>query len=168
MSFDEDPEVLADLRLRESSAYDRERARPVDISKLWSPPVFVAEWRCRFPGPKSPAPPCRVMIPVSSDDVERLQIHNDELSRRGEQPIETHEVMLCDAHRKLAAEYRAKRLPELHTKLRDAIQKLKQSNSPRIEKELIETLHKLHHPDVEGLLQALEEKLGSKRKGRAL
>lgn len=163
MSDEEDPEVLADLRLRASSMHDSSRTRAVDVNQLWQRPVLVTEWRCRFPD-------CRVMVGMDQDAVDRLERFNAELARRrarGEadaHPIETHQIMICDAHKRLFDEKRAHRLRERVVELRDAIQQIKASSDPRNEKALIEILHKRHHPDVDGLLQAIEERIGTKGK----
>lgn len=161
MSFEEDQEAMADLLFREASEHDSTRSRPTDIAQLVQPFRPVTSWRCRYPQ-------CRVEVDVDEEAVSRLATFNAELARRRElgqpnsEPIGTHQVMLCAAHQRLADDFIANRRREQHAELRDAIQKLKASNDPRNERALLDVLHKRHHPDIEGLLQALETKLAAK------
>lgn len=164
--FELDQEQIRDLVFREQSQRDMTRQRVVDVNTLWQPPKFVTSWRCRFPGMKGEGP-CRVEIDVDADTVERLAMFNVELVRRGDAPIETHEVMVCDAHRRLFDAWFADKVPQRQTQMRDAIQKLKKSDRPREEHALIESIAK-RHPDIDGLILALEEKLGGKNKRRDL
>lgn len=175
--FELDQEQIRDLVFRSQSERDRDRAKPETLTamRFGGGAPIVTEWRCRYPGPKSNAAPCRVMIPVDSEAVESLAMFNAELVRRNDPerpPIETHEVMVCEAHQRLIADHKATVMPGIRarqmTEMRDAIQKLKASDDPRNEKALIEIVTKLHHPDVEGLLLTLEEKLGGKNKRRSL
>jgi hypothetical protein len=178
--FDHDQEAIADIVYRDKSERERGRSKPEHLAemRIRLVPALVggspaaAEWRCRYPGPKSNAAPCRVTIPVDESTVEYLAQWNAQLVSRGEHPIETHEVMVCDAHKRLIADHARTEMPRIRerrqTEMRDAIQKLKASDRPREERELIEIVTKLHHPDVDGLIATLEEKLGSSRKRRAL
>jgi hypothetical protein len=174
MGFEEDHEAIADIVYRSHSEHDRNRARPESIAdmRLGGGSPVVASWRCRYPGPKSPAAPCRVMLDVDQDIVDRLAQFNAQLASRGDDPIPTHEVMVCDAHRKLLADYERDTLPALRMKrqleMAEAIRQLKESNQPRKEQALLDVLEKRRHPDVEALLATLEEKLGAGRKRRAL
>lgn len=169
MIFEEDHEAIADIVYRDRSERERERARPESLGamRFGGDGAIVASWRCRYPGPKSPAAPCRVMLDVTQEAVDQLAMFNAEIARRGEEsPIPTHEVMVCDAHRKLLADYERDTLPakrmQRQIEMAEAIRKLKESNHPRKEHELLSVLEKRRHPDVEGLLQTLESKLTTK------
>lgn len=174
MSFEEDHEAIADIVYRDRSERERGRSKPEELTemRLRIAPKFAngetaaAEWRCRYPGPKSPAAPCRVMLPVDEATVAYLAQWNEQLVIRGGEPIATHEVMVCDAHRELLADYERDKLPALRMQrqleMAEAIRKLKESNHPRKEHELLDVLEKRRHPDVEGLLQTLESKLTTK------
>lgn len=173
-AFELDQEQIRDLVLRSDSERDRTRSRPtsIDSMRFGGGAPIVAEWRCRYPGPKSSAPPCRVMIPVSSETVEQLEMFNRQLAARGEEPIGTHEVMVCDAHQRLLQDHQRNAMPAKRTQhaveMRDAIRNLKESADPRREHGLLDIIAKLHHPDIEGLITSLEEKLQGGQRRRKL
>lgn len=174
MGFEEDHEAIADIVYRSHSEHDRNRARPESIAdmRLGGGSPVVASWRCRYPGAKSPAPPCRVMLDVDQEIVDRLAAFNAQLVSSGQDPIGTHEVMVCDAHKRLIADYERDKLPGLRMQrqleMAEAIRELKNSNQPRQERALLDVLEKRRHPDVEALLATLEEKLGNGKKRRVL
>ncbi len=154
MSFDEeDPEVAADLALRESSVFDRSRTR-VEPAMLatWAPRVaFVGMWRCR--GGKSFV--CSSMIPVTEETIERWMMFNARLRDIGQSPIDSGEVLRCD---RCVEAWRAQRPATIWDRV-DAmaklIQALKNSDRPEEEREIIKQLTAWNHPDVRGLLQAI-------------
>ncbi len=154
MSFDEDdPEVAADLALRESSAFDRSRTRaePVMLA-TWAPRVaFVGMWRCR--GDK--AFHCGAMVPVSECTMERWMMFNARLRSIGQAPIDSGDVLLCDRCFEELRRIRSAKLWERVDRIAKLIEALKNSDRPDEEREIIKQLTEWHHPDVRGLLQAI-------------
>lgn len=151
--LDLDPEVLADLELRDASMRDRSRSRRAEATlgrELPAPPV--AWWTCR-------APRCGQLVGIPEQAVERLEIFNARLVSRGEQPIPDDTVAVCDEHRAMLLTHRAETLRRKHDRLRENIVKLKASPNPRSEHELLRELERDHHPDISGLLESLARKL---------
>lgn len=153
-----DPEVRADLELREQTTRDRTRSRSTRIYD-WRPPVFVENWPCSVPN-------CDGEYPVESDAVERLEIFNAQLMRKGERPITKSEIGYCESCR---AEYK-RTAPERRRaqvdRMADGIRKLKAAANPQLEYTLLRQLEQWGHPDVKGLVEAIRlsrEKPGSKR-----
>lgn len=155
MTRELDPEIQADLDLRESSVHDPKRTRK---EPKWVPPVEVALWTCRRPR-------CPNVVGVTQEVVEQLETFNGYLRARAEREIPTNAVMLCSDCRREAAAYRVGIIRERHDELANVIRELKQSPTPRNEHDRIRKLEELRHPDIKGLLDALDEKLkhGSKR-----
>lgn len=99
----DDPEVRADLALRDRSARDRPGRRGIvgldvgqdpdglspDLARLYdSPPDPIVEsWPCRGG--------CGQNVGVTQVGLDRLAEANAMLARRGEKPIGRHEVMWC-------------------------------------------------------------------------
>lgn len=161
MSDDEmDPEVRADLELRDSSMRDRTRSRGAGIYD-WKPPVAVETWPCRRPN-------CDGEYPVDSDAVEYLAMFNGQLATRGEIPIARSEIGYCQACRDEYKRSAPDRRRGQVDRMREAIQKLKASPDPDNEHDLIRQIRDWHHPDVDGLLKTLRDKLkANKKSGRA-
>ena len=155
MTEEIDPEIIADLRLRAYTERDRSRSGEA----VYAPPVFVDRWECRHPQ-------CSTLVDVTPDAVEHLAMFNAELTRRGERLIPTDAIVLCDDHRKLAADYRVGALSKKHDKLRGAIKTIRDSKAPRREAEAIKICQDCHHPDLEGLLQAVESRLSGGKGGK--
>lgn len=159
MTEDLDDEVLADLALRDATELDTTRTRPAIYS--WDKPKFVTLWRCRVPG-------CGEFVPTTQDAIDELAVFNRELVRRGEQPIDEHQVMYCDSCRlRLKASAPARRHGQVE-RMADAIRKLKASQDPLTERELVAQIRKWGHPDVDGLVTTLAAKNAASRnkKGR--
>lgn len=156
-----DPEVIADLQLRAASVYDRTRT---GREATWSAPDIVTEWPCRMQN-------CRVPVEVTQEPIDQLAMFNRELERRGEDPIRTNEVMICDSHRKLLAWKRSDSAAKKRERMSDNIRRIKASMKPRNEHDIIAELNRDGHPDVPALLEAIEtrQKLAgsSKRERKA-
>ncbi len=149
MSEELDPEVVADLRLRASSMFDRTRT---GAEPKWERPRFVAEWACRNKA-------CRVRVAVTQDAVDQLALCNRWLRDRGETPlIHENEVMVCDTCRVLLTEQRARNLTDRRERIKTNVRIVVGSKNPRDEKDAIAALTKDHHPDVPGLLECVESK----------
>ncbi len=149
MSEELDPEVIADLRLRAQT--ERERGNRAAAAPVWTPPVIVDSWPCRHPQ-------CSVRVDVTQDVVDQLAVFNGYLRRRNERPIPTDAVVVCDTHRLALTAYRTEQLDKKRTAMTEAVQKLKASPNARAEHELLAELKRMHHPDIDGLLQSLEAK----------
>lgn len=149
-----DPEVLADLQLRESSTGDQSRTRK---EPHWSPPTIGAQWPCRNPKCLSGA-----MVDIPVEAVEQLATFNGYLVARGERPIPTDAIAVCEPCKRLLEWHRTNTLIERTETMANLIRALKASGDPRRETEIVDQIIKLRHPDVEGLLLALEEKHASK------
>jgi hypothetical protein len=156
VKHDEDPEVVADLQLRART--ERERGGRAAREPSWSPPVIAARWRCR--GCKSDW-----LVDVPVDAVAAYLTFNEELKRRGEEPLDESRIVFCDEcrdkGRRMAPEGRRNQVE----RLRSVIQKLKASRRPEEERELILQCTALGHPDVEGLVSSLRDKRAAKQKG---
>jgi hypothetical protein len=167
--FEQDPEVAADIRLRDSSKYDSSRARPsMALLGTWKPEKPAGAWYCRGASKAHPCPQ-RAIVPVDADTIERLLVFNGYLRARNEDPLDSNEIVRCDACRRGIAFQRPPLLRKRVEEVAECIRQLKASSDPRRERELVKQLEAWHHPDVSGLLQALEEKRkgGSQRVTRA-
>jgi hypothetical protein len=171
MNDEIDPEVLADLRLRASSERDSSRARPsASLLGTWKPDEKPAGmWRCRGRG-KGKAPcPSNAIVPVMADTMERLMIFNQRLRSMGEDPIDTDDVVRCDPCQRAINAARSGLLRQRIEEMAQVIRDVKASGNPRGERAKIAQLEKWGHPDVAGLLQAIEDRLRGgkgKRMGR--
>lgn len=158
--LDLDPEIVDDLRLRAASEHDRSRTR-ISSTTLgtWAPRErIVGAWKCR-------TPPCRTMIDVSEDTMERWAQFNVMLRSRGEEPLDTSTIMRCDRCQAEVNRRRPELLRKRHDEMAECIRQLKDSPDPRREHELIKQLTLWHHGDVPGLLDAIERRT-SAAKGR--
>lgn len=172
MSDIEDPEILSDLALRASSERERGRTRGLGVYN-WQKPVDVDEWKCRNPK-------CRVMVGVTQDAVDALADANRILTRRGEEPLSTAEVVVCDSCRVLLAAQLLKRQATNRERVADVVSQLKAGEkSIRVRRDdgvemvnreaALQQLHVWGHPDVQGLRQWLYEqdgKVSSRRERR--
>lgn len=156
-----DPEVLADLALRNSSQHDRTRTRGEGLYN-WTPPVGVGVWACRRPG-------CKGYATVYQANLDAFEVFDRQLSSKGEQPLDVTKILFCEtcyAEFKRTAPDRRRGQVE---RMAVAVRQLKESNDPERERELLDSLEKWGHPDVHGLVTALREKRGaSSGKRRAL
>ena len=153
-----DPEVVADLKLREATLRDPTRTRR-DPTTRWDPPKIIGQWPCRNQA-------CRKPVDVTADAVEYFDMFNRMLAARGELPLESSLTVACTECRRLLEDHRAVRNRDRREELRDAIKQLKASKNPPTEHDLIKRITKLGHPDVPGLLQALAERTAKKRAPR--
>lgn len=69
-----DPEVLADLQLRDASERDRGRTRPLG----WSPPVFVEHWPCKG---------CGALVGMTKESLDVHAMFNRQLASKRESPL---------------------------------------------------------------------------------
>jgi hypothetical protein len=142
MSRDEDPEVVADLRLRASSA----RARPDNGPVAWRQPVIVATWPCRNGA-------CRKPVQVTADGLAAA-----ESARRRYPDIADHELVVCDACREMLNAHASIVCRRRVDGLADKIREYKATRDPHRMAELERELEKARHPDVPGLVQAVRDR----------
>lgn len=147
--YEQDPEVLADLRLRAASEYDTSRTRGNPAAE-WTAPDIVALWPCRMKG-------CTLKVPVTQDAFERKDVMDRQLARMGEEPLDIATIMACPQCIEKAryGPYKAHRQWEKLDRVAAAIRTIKASQDPKREHDAIAQLRKDHHPDVEGLLEAV-------------
>lgn len=145
-----DPEVLADLQLRESSQYDPKRTRTARYD--WRQPDIVAHWPCRRPG-------CGQTIGVTQEAVDALRVANERMQQEGEREIPTDAVMICPPCKVVFEDVLAEKAARRRAEIRDLVLRMKESPNPRSEHETIKRLTKLGHPDVVGLIEHLAAKL---------
>jgi hypothetical protein len=164
---DEDPEVVADLKLRAYSMRDSSRSGDAGVYD-WKPPVVATQWKCR-------TPPCKEFVDVTTDTLERWQIFNAQLKSKGERPLESHTILRCPS---CTAEYnriQPQRLRKRVDRMASVIQQLKagdkniryRTNDGDVttdELGAIKQLREWGHPDVDGLVQALREKKSANKK----
>lgn len=160
MSDEIDPEVLGDLRLRVATEYDSSRTRG-EGTYNWKQPDMVGAWPCRFPG-------CAQLVGVDEDTMAQLAQFNGYLRKRKEAPIDINQILMCPKHEALFKQERSYRLHEKVQKLAGLIKQLKAHANPRKATELIAEITSLKHPDVAGLLDAIEarQNSGGKRQKR--
>ena len=156
MSDEEDPEVVADLRLRAATERDDSRSRLTPAQLLaWKPDAPVAQWHCRHPS-------CASLVDVTQEAVDTLATMNGRLRSLGEREIPTDAVMLCEPHRNLMHRILEEKHGEQRVELAECVKRMRQSPAPRNEHDLIKRMTALHHPDVTGLIESLAAKLEKK------
>lgn len=82
--FATDPEVLADLRTRESSERDSSRSREARYD--WRPAAIVEHWRCKG---------CGALVGVTRQAVETREVFNARLKSRGEAELAKDKIVFC-------------------------------------------------------------------------
>jgi hypothetical protein len=156
-AYEPDPEVIADLQFRSQTERDPSRTRGANYD--WRAPEVIGKWKCRNRA-------CSTLCDVTEDTMARWADSNAMCERRGWPRIETHEVLVCDRCKLLLADKLCDKRKAQREQTATLIQRLKASSSPRNERGIVEQLEKLGHPDIVGLLEALEGK-SSTRKGKA-
>lgn len=146
----EDPEVVADLKLRAKTTYDKSRTGGADAYD-WREPATVAAWCCR-------TKTCRAPVRVTQDAVDMLATMNRLAKARGFERIREDEVMFCTVCEVAMRKERERIASRLSEVLSKAIVEIKKGPGDERERELIKKLEALGHPDVPGLVQAIREK----------
>lgn len=161
MSEEIDPEVLADLQLRESSQRDWTRTRGRGVYD-WHKPNDVEQWRCRVPT-------CGAMVGTTQEAVDAAAVFDRELHRRGEGPLDRERIAMCDDCRKRFLKQRADKNRMHVDGMAELIRELKGEEAPPPERErvLIEKIRHMHHPDVDGLLLSIRERRMREQTGAA-
>lgn len=146
---EQDPEVLDDLRLRAASQYDSTRQRGEGVY-AWRKPDDVGAWKCRGG--------CGTLVGVTEDVMAQFATFNGYLRKKLEAPLNHDAIVLCDRCRARMLTERSYRLYERVENLRKTIQALKAHPEPRKASVLLAELSDYKHPDIPGLLDALDAK----------
>lgn len=166
---EEDPEVVADVRLREATTRDATRGAPTVIG---GDRAIVAQWPCHAK--------CGRMVGVNSTTLEAWRVFNTQLRTAGpwshaqqrytgpEEPLDASAIVYCqlcidgiksqegDECRKYAD-----RMHEIIVELKEAVA---MGNATK-ERELTKKLQG-RHPDLNGLLAALRARKAGAKPGR--
>ena len=158
MSFEEDPEVIADLQLRASSVYDSSRSSQ---PPTWAPPTIVDRVPCRAR--------CGAVVEWTDEAEERFGIFNRHLKQKLEAPLDKTKIAFCNACRAKGQALAAERNRQAVEFMAPLIRELKGEPAPNAirEREIIEKLKKAGHPDIEGLCGAIKARRESKPQGRS-
>ncbi len=143
-----DPEVERDLRLR--AATERERRSSYSETSRWRPPAIVGQWRCRVPA-------CRAWVDVPDAAMDAFATHNAKLRARGEEPLDKDQILFCDRCRDEYVRSAPDRRRGQVERMRVAIIELKDTGDPERQRELLDQIRALHHPDIDGLERWLRE-----------
>ena len=152
MSYEEDPEVIADLRLRASSQFDRTRTGEVP----WTPPKIHSQVPCRNR--------CGALVDWTEEAQEAFEVWNRVLARRNESALDQTRIVFCDPCRSKGKPLLAANNRKLVDAVAAAIRELKNGCESHREHELLDKLDKAGHPDVAGLKQWLADKANKGRK----
>ncbi len=158
MSAEEDPEVVADLKLRAYTEHDRSRTRGVGVYE-WRAPEAAEIWNCRG---------CGSPVPVTEEALHACGTFDRELVRKGEPPLVRNRIVFCSDCKEQGFKISADRNRKAIDTLADLIRQLKDEPPPNeaYTAELLRKCALLHHPDVDGLKQAIEERRKRKPAGR--
>ncbi len=150
-----DPEVLADLRLREATERDATRSR--EMPKYVAPRI-VERVPCRAR--------CGQLADWTDEAEQAFETFNRALAAKADAPLDKTKIAFCsacvDEGRKLIADNSRKHVDKLAEKVRE----LKDSERPWDEGELLSQLRKLGHPDIPGLVSALRDRRDKQPAGR--
>lgn len=148
--FEPDPEVIADLQLRDATERDRSRTRRA--SYAWTPSKIVGAWRCKNLR-------CPAFVEVTEETMERFCMFNSQLRSRGEAPLDPSKILYCDPciteYKRTAPDRRRAQMDRMAV----VIRQLKDSGDASRERDLIAQLEEWGHPDVTGLVKAITERL---------
>lgn len=151
----EDPEVLADLKLRSATERDPSRAREMPT---YATPKVVDKVPCRAR--------CGNVCDWTEEAVQAFETCNRILAARDEAPLDQTKIAFCAACRARGATLAADNSRQHVERLGALIRELKASSDPGSERDLIKQLGKLGHPDVEGLTGALRDARAKQPSGR--
>ena len=169
MSFDEDPEVLADMQLREATL--RERGRSREMPK-YEPPAIVGQWPCRV---------CKTPVDITDEAIKDAEVFDRKLARDGDEhgnhaPLDRNRIAVCDACRAKGMSLIGQRKREQVDKMAALIRELRGGTtlpappgpapSQQREAELMREIISRHHPDPEGLLKAIRDGRNGGKKPR--
>jgi len=153
LSREIDPEVLADIRLRDATTRDRSRSGEA----TWSKPVILGQVPCRNR--------CGRLVDWPDAAQDRFEFFNAVLERRGEAPLDKTRILFCtpciEAGKLEAGNVRRKEVDIVAGWIRE----LKDGCDAKRDAELLTKLAKVH-PDIDGLKQALNERRKTGKRGK--
>ena len=162
-----DPEIQADIDLRNSSA----RARPgLSLSdfaaklKATAVPVIHSHVPCRGR--------CGSVVAWTQEAEDTFQMFNRQLASSMDAPLDKTKIAFCDKCRKYGANLAADRNRKAANATADLIRELRGGTkapeppgpapTPEKERDIIEKLRALGHPDIEGLTRTIRDARESK------
>jgi hypothetical protein len=156
MSFSEDPEVVADIKLRAATLRDSSRSREM--------PTFIP---ARITGQVPCRGRCGSLVDWTEEAEERFAIFNRILARKMEAPLDKTRIAFCNKCRTTGMAMQGERNRKATDLMKQFIVELKNGpKSAERERELVDKITKLGHPDVAGLVQAIQERKASKSSAR--
>lgn len=163
MSDEEDPEVVADLRLRAYTAASRKGMSEAQFGaaiKAAATPKIIDRVPCRNR--------CGAVVSWTEEAEDTFQTFNRQLARKMEAELDKTKIVFCNSCRIAGGLLSAERNRKQVDFIAQLIRELKNGNGIKEdrEKEIIEKLKKAGHPDVEGLQQAIRDKAATKSGGR--
>lgn len=156
-----DPEVVADLRLREYTAKSRQGLSDAGFGQAirdTATPKIVDRVPCRNR--------CGAVVGWTEEAEHTFDTFNRQLARKMEPQLDKTQIMFCPSCVAAGRELRAQGLRGLVDKIAVAIRELKDGCDDERQRELLKKLEKAGHPDVPGLEQWLREKAASKQGSR--
>ena len=156
MSDEMDPEVAADLRLREASRFDRSRNQG-DMPK-YVPAKVIDRVPCRNR--------CGAVVSWTEEAESTFQTFNRQLAKKLEPQLDKTKIVFCNTCRASGVAQAADRNRKQVDYIAGIIRELKGGLDGDKYREAIDKLKKAGHPDIDGLEQALREKAASKPGGR--
>lgn len=159
MSFEEDPEVVADLRLRAYTERSRTgistEAFGAAVRQAATPPRIVDKVPCRGR--------CGALVDWPEDAEDRFQLFNRILASKAEAPLDKTRITFCDKCRATGMAMQGERNRKATDMMQQLIAELKAGpKSSDRERELLEKIKKLGHPDVNELVQAIKARRDAK------
>lgn len=143
-----DDEVDEDAQLRIESL--RDRSRSGDPGKWQGPSPVVGTVACRAR--------CGARVEWSESAEDAFSTWNRKLTADRLPVLEKDSILFCDACRKKGMSMQGDRNAKARDLMREAVRELKDCSHPSRERDLIERIKKLSHPDVEGLIAAIAER----------
>lgn len=161
MSDDMDPEVLADLQLREQTTRERPRMSDAQFAENLreaAAPRVIGKVPCRAR--------CGNVADWTEEAEAAFQTWNRKLVADREAPLDKTRIVFCDDCRRRGAVEAAQSNRNHVEAMRAAIQELKEHppETPSEEREAVKRLEKLRHPFPHDCIKAILEN-GSKKRG---
>lgn len=146
-----DPEVLADIELRDRTR--RERPNASAALYAWTPTPDVEHWPCRAG--------CGRMVGVPQEALDAAITFDRQLARTNEPPLNRAKIVFCSTCKasgmKFAAETNRRHVEALRLLIREAKESSTAADTLE-ERERIEKIRLMRHPNVVDFVAALREK----------
>lgn len=150
---DEDPEVVADLRLRAATERDPNRSREMP---RYEPAKIHSHVPCRGR--------CGAIVSWTEEAEHAFQTWNRVLAAKAEAPLDKTRIVFCNTCRQRGAELTADANRKKVDAMAAAIRELKIGCHEHRENELLDKLEQAGHPDVPGLRQWLRDNAGKSKR----